>query len=192
VDCEHGERESTGEAIKGNWETQSIGRDFLFLRLKRATCGDLINYAQHFPFSFFLSFFFFCYFCIVIFVLLFFRRGIATYISINSKTRQVKTSWTASNYECRAATGQSRRSCVEMRERVEGGAHSAPTIIQKRKALRVEHIAREKERERDRKKKELHTEAIYNKWRRRRRQKQRPAAHHQRNRLDLCVCNNNG
>jgi hypothetical protein len=35
-----------------------------------------------------------------------------------------------------------------MRERVEGGAHSAPTIIQKRKALRVEHIAREKERER--------------------------------------------
>ena len=39
---------------------------------------------------------------------------------------------------------------------------------------------------------ELHTEAIYNKWRRRRRQKQRPAAHHQRNRLDLCVCNNNG
>jgi phosphoenolpyruvate carboxylase len=40
-----------------------------------------------------------------------------------------------------------------MRERVEGGAHSAPTIIQKRKALRVEHIAREKERERDRKKK---------------------------------------
>jgi hypothetical protein len=39
---------------------------------------------------------------------------------------------------------------------------------------------------------ELHTEAIYNKWRRHRRQKQRPAAHHQRNRLDLCVCNNNG
>jgi hypothetical protein len=68
MDCEHGERESTREAIKRNWETQSIGRDFLFLRLKRATCGDLINYAQHFPFSFFLSFFFvlflYCNFCV--------------------------------------------------------------------------------------------------------------------------------
>jgi|688.fasta_scaffold444372_1 mannosyltransferase OCH1-like enzyme len=66
-----------------------------------------------------------------------------------------------------------------MRERMEGGAHTVlKTIIQKRKALRVERIVKERE---------LHTEAIYNKWRRHRRQKQRPAAHHQRNRLDLCV-----
>ena len=68
----------------------------------------------------------------------------ATYIYINSKTRQVKTSWTASNYECRP---ESMELCGNAREA--GGERaqfsSTRTIIQKRKAVIVERIARERE-----------------------------------------------